>query len=61
MLVEVELAKAESKTEVSVQEGNAGAGVQATSQVWEELQIDRDETLGEDRLQDLNPIAHAQC
>ena len=32
-----------------------------TEELWEELEIDREKTLGEDGVEDLNPTTQAEC
>ena len=49
------MANAESEPEAAAREENTEVAV--TGQVWEQHKIDREKTMGDDRLLDQNPIA----
>ena len=54
-IVEEELAK------VASEENEVNPQPAVTEKLWEELDIDREKTIGEDGIEDLDPITQAEC
>ena len=44
-----------------MEENEVNTEAAVTEKLWEELDIDREKTIGEDGIEDLDPITQAEC